>query len=342
MRRASARPWLALACAAALGLGPRPAPAQQPEGGGAPKGAPASRNMLEAQQRYKRGIELVNEGAYDSALLEFRRAYELAPSYRILFNMAQVSRALNDYAGALRSFERYLKEGGAEVPAEQANEIRRELEVLRTRVARVTVTSGVAGAEISVDDLVVGRAPLAEPVIVNAGRRKFTATAAGRMPETKVIEATGADSLSVALDPRLPGPSASLLLPPPGMGATAVPPSSGGGARALPWALWGGTALLAGGAAVTGVLALGASNDFKDLKGGALAPADTAKYDDAHTKMRRLSVATDVLAGLAIVTGGFALYFTLKPSHASSETASAPAALSAGVGPGGLSLRGAF
>jgi hypothetical protein len=331
MSRWAGRPWVALACVVALGSAARPVLAQP----ASPKQA-APETMAEAQQRYRRGIELVNEGAYESALLEFRRAYELAPSFRILFNMAQVSRALNDYATALRSFERYLKEGGSEVSAEQAADIRKEIEVLRTRVAKVTVTSSVPGAEISVDDLVVGKAPLAEPVIVNAGRRKFTATAVGRMPETKIIEATGADSLTIVLDPHAPGSSSSP--PSSGVGTTVSSSSSRG---ALPWVLWGGAGLLAAGAAVTGALAVGASNDFDDLKGKPVRPNEGDKYDDAHAKMTRLSVATDVLAGLALVTGGAALYFTLKPAHSSAESASAPP-LSAGFGPGGVSLRGSF
>lgn len=336
MSRAGGRWWLAVTYVVALGAGPRHVSAQE-----APKpgnGAPSARNLPEAQQRYKRGIELVNEGAYESALLEFRRAYDLAPSFRILFNIAQVSRALNDYAAALRTFERYLKEGGADVPAEQAAEVRKEIDILRTRVAKVTVTTTVAGAEIAVDDFVVGKSPLAEPVIVNAGRRKFTATAAGHLPVSKMVEATGADSITVMLDPSSPGPSAPITPP---VGATVTTESSRG---VLPWALWGGTALLAGAATVTGVLALGASSDFDDRKGVPVPASDNAKYDDAHAKMRRLTIATDVLAGLALVTGGAALYFTLKPSRPSHEAASAAPlrSLSAGVGPGSLLLRGAF
>jgi hypothetical protein len=331
MRRGAWRSfWVVAACVAALGPGPSFAQSAPKD---APKTEAAPPNLAEAQKRYRRGVELVNEGAYESALLEFRRAYELAPTFRILFNMAQVNRALNDYAAALRLFERYLKEGGADVPADMGAEVRRELEVLRTRVSHVVVSSNVVGAEVQVDDVVVGKTPLAEPVLVNAGRRKVTVTGAGRLPATKVVEATATDTIRVQLDLAEPGPPPT---PIPGRLET------GGSSRgALPWALWGGAALLAGGAAVTGVLALGASKDFDEAKGAPLRPGEDDRYDDARAKMTRLSVATDVLAGLALVTGGAALYFTLKPSRAPAESARAPA-LSAGVGPGGLLVRGAF
>jgi tetratricopeptide (TPR) repeat protein len=314
----------------ALALPPRAASAQE-----AARPAAPSPKMAEAQQRYRRGIELVNEGAYESALLEFRRAYELAPSYRILFNIGQVSRALNDYAGALRSFERYLKDGGADVPAEQVAEIRKELEVLRTRVARLSVTSTVAGAEVSVDDLVVGRTPLAEPVTVNAGRRKVTVAAAGRLPETRVIEAAGADSVTLAFDltaPREQAPAAG--------GASAAPRAASRGA--LPWVLWGGAGALAAGAVVTGLVALKASGDFDDLKGAPVSQARNKAYDDTYARLTRFGLATDVLAGLALVTGGAALYVTLKSPGGGGDSARAAPALAGGVGPGGLTLRGAF
>ncbi|RYE85226.1 MAG: hypothetical protein EOO75_17190, partial [Myxococcales bacterium] len=86
---------------------------------GAPRPAHAAPNEAqeEGRQRFKRGVEFFKEGDYNAALVEFRRAYEVAPSYRILYNLGQTSYELQDYAGALTAFTRYLKEGGAEVDA---------------------------------------------------------------------------------------------------------------------------------------------------------------------------------------------------------------------------------
>ena len=71
----------------------------------------ASEQRKEVEARYKRALELFNDGSYDAARLELKRAYELAPTYRILYNIALVNVELNDYAGALDAFERYLSEG---------------------------------------------------------------------------------------------------------------------------------------------------------------------------------------------------------------------------------------
>src|SRR5262245_43270875 len=86
-----------------------------PNGGAAaaaPKKEPTPAEFEEAGRRYNRAIELFNEGSYDASLLEFRRSYELAPSYKILYNIALVNVQLNDYAQALNYFEQYMSEGG--------------------------------------------------------------------------------------------------------------------------------------------------------------------------------------------------------------------------------------
>src|SRR6185295_9933737 len=67
-------------------------PAQAPASASAP--APDSKAMAEAKERYVRALELVAEGAYDAALLEFKRAYALAPTYKLYYNMAVVSQRL--------------------------------------------------------------------------------------------------------------------------------------------------------------------------------------------------------------------------------------------------------
>ena len=43
----------------------------------------------EARERFQRGVDLYKEGSFDAALAEFNKAYELAPNFRVLYNMAQ-------------------------------------------------------------------------------------------------------------------------------------------------------------------------------------------------------------------------------------------------------------
>ena len=63
--------------------------------------APSKAQIDEARQRRDRGLKLYEDGAWDAALSEFQRAYDLAPTYKLLYNLALAHRQLNDYAAAV-------------------------------------------------------------------------------------------------------------------------------------------------------------------------------------------------------------------------------------------------
>ena len=69
-----------------------------------------------AQRHFRMGVTLYEDGDFDGARSEFLRAHDLAPSYRILFNLGQVSQELRDWAGALRYYGAYLEAAGANIP----------------------------------------------------------------------------------------------------------------------------------------------------------------------------------------------------------------------------------
>lgn len=77
---------------------------------------PSDAAREEASGHFQRGVELFQEGAFRAALVEFERAYGIAPDYRLLYNIGQVKLQLQDYLGATQSYERYLEEGGSEIP----------------------------------------------------------------------------------------------------------------------------------------------------------------------------------------------------------------------------------
>ena len=101
---------IALALLVGLGAAATGSPAHAPDAA-----APSKANVEEAKRRFLRGRELYEENNFQGALVEFRRAYELAPTYRLLFDIGQVYYQLQDYPNALKSFTRFLQEGKAEV-----------------------------------------------------------------------------------------------------------------------------------------------------------------------------------------------------------------------------------
>lgn len=248
--------------------------------------------VAEARDHYERGISLYDAKDYDAARAEFERAYAIAPSYRILYNIALVQRRKSDYVGALRNFELYLSEGGAGIPEVRKKQVEQELAELHDLVATVNVTTNVPGAEILVDDAPVGKSPLKEPLLVNPGRRKIGAAMKGKLPAAKVIEVVGKDRASVSLELQ----NQVVVLDKP--------------SRRVPWVGWGATVVLAGVAGVTGYVALNASNELSDRRDQPNANADD--LDKYASRTRTFGIVSDVATVGAVIAGGISLFYTLK------------------------------
>ncbi|HTE43762.1 MAG TPA: PEGA domain-containing protein, partial [Gemmatimonadaceae bacterium] len=275
--------------------------------------------MEEARTRYSRGLKLFDEGNTVAARVEFERAYELAPSYRILYNIGLCYKKTNDYVEALRAFERYLSDGGDEIPEERRTAVNKEIQDLKPNIATVSITTNVPGANITVDDVPVGQTPIAQKVLINPGRRKITATKTGMFPATKSVVFAGSDVEMVNLElvdlPKREVAQQEKEIP------------------VAAYIGWGITGALAIGAGVTGVLALKANADQNDAVDRQSATA-RADIDDAHSKTRSFSIAADVLTGAAVVAGGISLYLTLHKSEKSSTQTEAR------LTPGGMSFVG--
>jgi len=276
--------------------------------------------MEEARTRYTRGLKLYDEGNTIAARVEFERAYELAPSYRILYNIGLCYKKTNDYVEALKAFERYLLDGGDEVPEERRTAVNKEIQDLRPNIATATITTNVPGATITVDDVTAGQTPLAQKVLLNPGRRRIAATKPGYFPATKSIVFAGSDTEQVSIE--------LLELPKRDIAESEE--------RRVPWVAWGITGALAVSAGVVGILAIKANSDQNDTLDRQAANA-RADIDDAHSKTKTLSIAADALTAATVVAGGISLYLTLrKPEKSNSAQASAR------VTPGGFSIVGRF
>lgn len=101
--------------------------------------APTDAQRREAKERFDRGLVMYREGDLQLALLQFERAHELVPIYRVLYNIAQVQQQLRMYARAVVTLERYLRDGGEDIPPERRAAVERDLASLRPRTDRKSV-----------------------------------------------------------------------------------------------------------------------------------------------------------------------------------------------------------
>jgi hypothetical protein len=282
----------------------------------------------QARGHFQRGVELFGERNFGAALVEFRRANEAVPNHRLLYNIGQTCHELQDYVCAIQSFQEYLAKGGKDIAETRVAEVEETIKKLRGRVATIVVTVNEPGAEVQVDDRAVGTSPLSTPVTVSAGKRRLTATKAGRTPLARVVELAGGETTTVALAFEADKPAA---------GAPAPPPEPAAEPRGVPAGVWVGvglTAALTAGAVVTGVLAGRAHSDYEQAL--ATYPTTRGAIDDAASKTRTLSIAGDVLAGGAVLAGGLTLIFGLT------SRSSAPAKVGVAASPTSIAVTGRF
>ena len=108
-----------------------PQPAEPSARAPAAQAAPSEETKKQASSHFRRAVELYQEGAFRAALVEFQSAYDIAPDYRLLYNIGQTRLQVQDYLGASRSYEQYLTEGGSQVAPERRTEVETALGALR-------------------------------------------------------------------------------------------------------------------------------------------------------------------------------------------------------------------
>ena len=273
-----------------------------------PETPPPAAAVDEARERYQKAIKLYQEeGAVEAALAEMQRAYDLAPHYKVLYNVGQAARTLRDYPLALHAFQRYLADGGEKISAKRRAAVVKEIKELKTYVSAVDIRVNVDGAKITVDDALVGVSPLDDPVMVGAGRVRVRAQL-GKQSDARTLVVPGGDQLTVELE--LAGGDTGATGASSEQGTASTPgesPEPDDGTRASPL-LWIGVAAagaFALGAGITGGLALSNSSDLETVTyAGTEPPDDVTSKQDTVTA---LAITTDVFIGVAaaslVVTG---------------------------------------
>lgn len=287
-----------------------------------------------ARASFHHAVQLYNEGSFEAALAEFRKAYDLTPNYRLLYNIAQTYFDLHDYVSSSKNLKQYMQEGGGEISAARRAEVNDLAQKLEDRIAYVDVVCNIEGADIRVDDMSVGASPLPSPVAVNAGPRRISAVKAGYAVATRMITVVGKEKTTVNIDIAESALSQANDGLPDGLAQRemAKPPKRVALAT---------SALIAGGCAVAtgvfGVWAWQAKSDFdRELD---KVPTTKGNVDDARSKMKTYAYLTDALGAATLISGGVALYLLITESGSAKPSSKGPSvALAPTVG--GLSLHG--
>ncbi len=140
----------------------------------------ANNTADEADVAFELGNEAYARGNYNEALRSYFTSYRLVPNRNVLFNIARCYEAQNRFNEAYRYYNDLSNE---QLPADDAAEIRRSLERLRSKVALVRVITTPAGAEVYIDRADLGsRGRSPQTLALPAGRHKVMVKKEGYRP----------------------------------------------------------------------------------------------------------------------------------------------------------------
>lgn len=292
--------------------------------------APAeSPEVEQARKHFAQGLKLYKDGDFDAALVQFERAYSIKVNFKVLYNIAQCYFELHRYVEARDALSRYLKDGEGNVDAERKAAVESDLAELEHRIAHLKLSVNVNGATVYVDGRRVGVTPLPAALDVNEGERSLSIETSDRGSKQRVVRLAGGEEQAVRVDFEAPG-----------VGTTAAP--SGGDRKAAPrshglgagfWVTGIGALALGAGAGVTGFLTLHTQSERDDdLKRFGVT---TRELDDSSKKAKRLALATDVLAGSAVLCAGIATVLLITHDSGSEQVGLT-------LGPANVALRGRF
>lgn len=300
----------------------------------APGAATSGPSVQAAHEHVRRGLALYDEGDLGGAHAELERAYDLAPSFKLLYNLAQISLRMQDYVSAARELRAYLAGGREAIPPPRKREVDETLAQLARRTAELDVIAAGRGARLAVDQGAEVALPLAEPVAVNVGRHSVTVTWPGGERLTRSVEVASGDRSLVRFDAPAAG---SIPRTSSGRGGSRPALADRGGSSGLSeagssnvllrrdayasssrgqppaghrlaWTTWAGAGVAVAGAAVAGALALRASRDLAADR--MTYPVEEAKLDLNARRTRSYALAADILGAAAVLLTGTALYLT--------------------------------
>lgn len=189
--------------------------AAPPDAAAAPADGAEGDLSARADAYFRRGKQLVRENKLEEAYEAYRAGYVLKQGYDLAGNLGNVELALGKLRDAAEHLAFCLRNFPATASPQQRDFIQKRFDEARRQVSALAITVDAAGAEILVDGVVVGHAPLADEVYVSPGAHLVEARLARHSPAQARVSLNkgGVQALSFSLAPEAPP-------------AVATPPSS--------------------------------------------------------------------------------------------------------------------
>ncbi|WP_437869906.1 PEGA domain-containing protein [Sorangium sp. So ce363] len=151
-----------------------------------------------ARQLYEEGRQAAAAGKWADAHASFLAAWAIKPHYQIASNLGVTCLKLGRNREAAEYLTRYLREAPA-TKVKERQSAEGSLKEALAKIASVTVQVAPAGAEVTVDGAVVGKAPLLDPVFLDPGKHEIGAKLEGHAPAMRPIATVAGSTETVVL-----------------------------------------------------------------------------------------------------------------------------------------------
>lgn len=219
----------------------------------------------------EQGIVLREAGKDAEALVQFQKAYGIAPTPRALAQMALAEQALGRWVTAEAHLDRALHSVQDTWIMKNRAALDGALVTIAKHLGDLEVTGGLEGAEVLLDGESVGKLPLAAPLRAEVGTRTLELKRDGYYPVSRVITIASDQPARVAAEmkPRAADADRPANPPPPKELPRSDAVNPGGTQRAVGW----GVALAAVPALGLGVVGiLGRGGEISSYNSDAACP----------------------------------------------------------------------
>jgi tetratricopeptide (TPR) repeat protein len=273
----------------------------------------AAQPLQEAKAAFQEGQAAYDRGAYNGAVAQWQRSFELSQKVSLFYNIGLAYERMGKLEDAVAALERFV--GGTQANDAYLDRGRARLALIRERIAQtgVVVACNEEGATILIDDRDVGRTPRPDRIALTPGSHRVIVRKDGFSDfRSDVALAAGEEiTLEVALSLESTGPTldeAALL-----EGPQEAP---AGSTSVLGPVLTIGGGVVAATGIVVGVVALGKAKDA------------TSEGDADSARTLALVADVSMAVGLAAAAVGAYIWFIAdgEPN---------PAAQSVGIAPRG-------
>lgn len=150
----------------------------------------------QALKLVKIGVRLLRGGYYVGALEKFKKAYELYPSPKIFFNIAQTQKELGRYVRAIQAYEKFLKKAPKDTSKDLLVLAKERIEDLRKAIAVLKIEISQPNAEVTVNGTLYGTSPLNDPIRLMPGTHTLVIKKKGYNTEAMDIKLKAGQTIS--------------------------------------------------------------------------------------------------------------------------------------------------